>query len=300
MNNSNKDKLKRVIMYLQMNVIEARDLSGDPETLDAFVLGICGDVRFSTAIAPQTADPIWNEQFTLDMSSKKKKLILTVWDKDYVSNDIFLGHISLESGDIRPDGTPGWYPLEGRHGKNDQVSGEIRLSFVPGVKNAVETTENVLSKSEIKKSKNLVKSRVERAMLSGTLEVDLTSCELLDTPDELQRRLDWTSLDLGFNRYVSFPDLSMFEYLEKLWLTGNQIAEISPIIGTLPNLRFLYLNGNQLRTLPPEVGGLISLEYLDLSNNEILNLPAEIGLLTKLEELLIGGNSIRQCFFKML
>jgi hypothetical protein len=57
--------------------------------------------------------------------------LITVWDKDVFSDD-FLGHVVVDLSHVQLDGSGVWYKLLPRHGKKEKVTGEIRLSFVPG------------------------------------------------------------------------------------------------------------------------------------------------------------------------
>lgn len=99
------------------------------------------------------------------------------------------------------------------------------------------------------------------------------------------------SLDLGFNLFSIFPDITYmgFQFLEEFTLTGNRINVIPPTISLLSNLQTFNLNGNQIYELPPELGNVVSLTKLDISNNKLTSLFPEIGNLTNLQDLLVNG-----------
>lgn len=59
-----------------------------------------------------------------------------------------------------------------------------------------------------------------------------------------------TILDLSFNQFVQWPDLSPLVKLEELVLSGNLLVNISANITSLTTLRVLRLTGNQLVSLP--------------------------------------------------
>ena len=48
---------------------------------------------------------------------------------------------------------------------------------------------------------------------------------------------------------------------------------------------WLDLSGNQLSEVPPELGSLSSREWLDLSGNQLSGVPPELGSLSRLESL---------------
>lgn len=66
--------------------------------------------------------------------SHTSKLLITVWDKDLLSSDDFLGHVIVDVSKIKLDGSEAWFTLQPRHGRKEKVTGDICMSFVPGVK----------------------------------------------------------------------------------------------------------------------------------------------------------------------
>lgn len=52
-----------------------------------------------------------------------------MWSKQQDGGDLFLGLMSLDVNQLVLDDAAYWYPLQGRRGKNDVVSGEICLAF---------------------------------------------------------------------------------------------------------------------------------------------------------------------------
>jgi Leucine-rich repeat (LRR) protein len=100
-------------------------------------------------------------------------------------------------------------------------------------------------------------------------------------------------LDLSRQHLKELPDsLFLLVQLEELILAGNQLDQLSPMIGRLKNLRILELSNNRLHGLPPEIGKLTQLTHLFLNRNRIEALPPEISNLTQLAELSLWGNRI--------
>lgn len=51
------------------------------------------------------------------------------------------------------------------------------------------------------------------------------------------------NFNLGFNKFVSFPELDAFNYLEILDLNGNQITNFPATLNSLKTLKELSING---------------------------------------------------------
>jgi Leucine-rich repeat (LRR) protein len=100
-----------------------------------------------------------------------------------------------------------------------------------------------------------------------------------------------TRLDLN-NHNLRDEDIVYLRYmtdLTHLWLTGNQISDLSPLSG-LTNLRELYLSNNQISDLTP-LSGLTNLRILSLGRNQISDLAPLSGL-TNLTNLWLDSNQI--------
>jgi len=71
------------------------------------------------------------------------------------------------------------------------------------------------------------------------------------------------------------------------------IKTLSPIIGSLTELKVLTLNDNDLKELPDDVFTLTKLTRLEVKNNELVKLPENIGNLVYLRELDLRNNEFR-------
>ena len=80
--------------------------------------------------------------------------------------------------------------------------------------------------------------------------------------------------------------------VRRLDLSGNQLSEVPPELGSLSNLTHLYLYDNQLSGVPPELGSLSNLEWLWLQRNQLSDVPSELGSLSNLEWLHLSGNQL--------
>ena len=105
-----------------------------------------------------------------------------------------------------------------------------------------------------------------------------------DAVDLDLRSLNLASLPRAFDKVVNRT--------ERLFLGGNQLAELPEIIGEMSQLRVLELDDNSLTDLPDCVRLLTNLESLSLANNQLVVLPKTIGSLKKLKELRLDGNQL--------
>ncbi|KAG8133773.1 hypothetical protein E2320_011519, partial [Naja naja] len=101
-------------------------------------------------------------------------------------------------------------------------------------------------------------------------------------------------LNLGNNNFEEVPEqLKYLISLQKLYLFGNKISKMSPLIfDELKNLELLNLNKNQLSYLPPEICRLENLECVSLENNKLEKIPKEFCYLQNLHELHLSHNFI--------
>ena len=118
------------------------------------------------------------------------------------------------------------------------------------------------------------------------------------TPGEVRRRIakckeqrltelnlsDWNAPDE--EKLTSIPaETFELDWLEKLYLSYNQLSEIPDSITRLQNLSQLYLSYNQLRELPDSITRLQNLSQLYLSSNQLRELPDSITRLQNLSSL---------------
>eukprot|EP00775_Hariotina_reticulata_P003118 gene3118-3396_t len=101
-------------------------------------------------------------------------------------------------------------------------------------------------------------------------------------------------LDVAGNSIAALPDaeLPQFVQLQRLVLSNNALAHLSPGLGGLLALKYLALDCNRLSHLPPELGNLTRLETLLLQQNNLTSLPVSLGQLNLLKQLNISNNSI--------
>ncbi|MCY6493974.1 COR domain-containing protein [Leptolyngbya sp. GGD] len=112
------------------------------------------------------------------------------------------------------------------------------------------------------------KRRIQEALLSNEIGLDLSDLQLTTVPDELGQLVN----------------------LEVLILSNNQLTSVPAELGQLINLRGLDLSDNQLTTIPDELGQLVNLQLLVLSNNQLTTVPKFISCLSKLLGISLSDN----------
>ncbi|XP_075061207.1 volume-regulated anion channel subunit LRRC8A-like [Mixophyes fleayi] len=123
----------------------------------------------------------------------------------------------------------------------------------------------------------------------------LIHCHLDRIPSSVFSLVKLQMVDFSNNCLCSLVELASFQQLEKLeclCLSNNIISTIPPHIAKLASLERLYISSNQLTEISVAVFKLARLSYLDISNNEICTLPTEVGQLVGLEYLSIAHNRL--------
>ncbi|MBP5975210.1 leucine-rich repeat domain-containing protein [Brasilonema sp. CT11] len=131
---------------------------------------------------------------------------------------------------------------------------------------------------------------IDRAMVEGWRELDLSGQELTELPVEIGKLKQLESLILGKKvegyEYVGNRDL------EKV--SGNNLKTLPLELLGLPNLRKLDISGNPLESIPDVVTQILHLEELILIRVELTEIPDAIANLTNLTQLDLSYNKITQ------
>jgi hypothetical protein len=106
-------------------------------------------------------------------------------------------------------------------------------------------------------------------------KIDMSSNRLAALPPEIGKLKNLVSLDVKHNSLETLPpELGNCVNLEYLWLWGNKLTDITPVV-KLKKLRELYLKDNRLTTLP---AGIVTMKfnYIDLLGNKLCNLKGRL------------------------
>ena len=116
---------------LTVDIIEAKDLIPmDSNGLsDPYVIIECENQRFQSKYIPETLNPVWNEEFVINVESGLGDLKITVMDRDTLMPDDYEGEVSIPLSSLRDQmKNDKYYPLS-RNGEYSGKNGKIHLSL---------------------------------------------------------------------------------------------------------------------------------------------------------------------------
>lgn len=120
------------IMLERAEGLKNADLFGksDPYVLGEVLVGLRNPVLFRTGIVWNTLNPKWNQEIVLANIPKGTKIVLTVMDKDHLSEDDFLGEVQLDLPDKGPEMSPVQraYRLHNKGQPDKPVQGTLYLT----------------------------------------------------------------------------------------------------------------------------------------------------------------------------
>jgi hypothetical protein len=146
------------------------------------------------------------------------------------------------------------------------------------------------------------KAYVLAVVLMAAAFVHAQPSESLPLSDALAQELAVVRGILNANGFSAIAESSVCViregHVRELRLINPEVAKdgytvISPLIGTLSELRSLTIKNNSIHELPEELCNLHKLEELDLGNNELYSLPVAIGDLVYLKKLDVQHNELR-------
>ncbi|KAI5957977.1 hypothetical protein KGF57_002785 [Candida theae] len=163
-----------------------------------------------------------------------------------------------------------------------------RVSFNDRLKNAPSSSNADDQDDETKQEQRSIAYNKARTKILDAFEnvktvIDLQNMGLYEIPDEIK---DLNNLVI----IESFSEEASIEFPYQLYLTGNQLSQLSPSLFKFTKLQVLSLRRNKLKTIPPLIGKLENLIDLSLSSNKIEFLPYQILGLTKLSNFTAGPN----------
>lgn len=138
---------------------------------------------------------------------------------------------------------------------------------------------------EIEAIRKLLESEKEK-------KVEEAFNRIKNLPEAQYQEIALLAREYPFHCLAHELELSYFQHLKKLDLSGKDLYELSPMIGQMIHLQELNLSSNSLNDLPSELGSLMHLKQLDISFNEFTALPDCLEELSDLKELNAFCNNI--------
>ncbi|GLI65995.1 hypothetical protein VaNZ11_009689 [Volvox africanus] len=125
-------------------------------------------------------------------------------------------------------------------------------------------------------------------------ELELSSNDLTDLPDELEEFRYLRVLRLKYNQLKRIP--SVVYRLQQLMVfdvSGNKVAKVDEAVGHLTLLKELDVSGNEITVLPDSLAALPKLEVVQVENNRLEVLPDNLGELAAVIKMDLSTNNLR-------
>ncbi|XP_035230395.1 rab11 family-interacting protein 2-like [Stegodyphus dumicola] len=118
-----------------------------------------GKEKFQTSVKEKVSDPEWYEECDLTLIGRDSDVILTVFHRNVLGLDEFLGQTAISLRGIESFDRPftKWYPLKGKSGRSDDKQRgdlEVRIAFI--VRRCSDTQS--LNDLSFKKRRNSIKN----------------------------------------------------------------------------------------------------------------------------------------------
>ena len=139
----------------------------------------------------------------------------------------------------------------------------------------------------------IARDRIQEALRSRALALDLSTLGLTALPDSLGQLTQLQHLDVSDNGLRALPKaLGQLTDLSLLEVSGNRLTELPRSLEMLTKCKRLHLYRNQLERLPEFIGNLHELESLALASNPLHYLPESVSGLANLKSLSLAGTAM--------
>ncbi|GIY06700.1 hypothetical protein CDAR_578052 [Caerostris darwini] len=265
--------------HVQVTVQRARNLQnkGRKGTNDAFVLIQMGKEKFQTTVQEKSTDPEWYEECDLTLIGRDSDVTLTVYHRNILGLEEFLGQTSISLRGIENFDRPftKWYTLKGKAEKSEEKNRgelEVRIAFI--VRRCSDTQS--LNDLSFKKKKHSIKhfaasvghkiqklpsrsmslrnldprkrlERIKEKRISATSDLDPT---LEDSIDELDGPEDFNQIPMKchgslYSSTLSLPQSAMIttsiqeaESLEELPQAQEETGDMSDSSNSVESQNF--------------------------------------------------------------
>ena len=86
---------------LHITVLRGVDLKAmDWNNSDPYAKVTCNRKEFKTRVIKGSLNPEWNEKFEIDVTDPEARLMISIWDRDLVGSDDYMGAFEVRVGDV--------------------------------------------------------------------------------------------------------------------------------------------------------------------------------------------------------
>ncbi|KAJ1492099.1 C2 domain-containing protein [Baffinella frigidus] len=118
---------------LKVKVVKADDIIAADRggTSDAYAIVDFSGLKRQTQVVKKSLTPSWDETFEFECGRPNGRLLIEVYDYDWIGAHDFLGLVEVDLGTLAIEAlAEGWFDLMPRPGRSDVVAGRIYLSLI--------------------------------------------------------------------------------------------------------------------------------------------------------------------------
>jgi hypothetical protein len=118
---------------LKVKVVRADDILAADRggTSDAYAIVDFKGLKRKTQVIKKSLTPEWNETFEFECGRPQGRLLVELFDHDWIGSHDFLGLVEVDLGTLSIEAQfESWFDLMPRPGKTDMVSGRLLLSMI--------------------------------------------------------------------------------------------------------------------------------------------------------------------------
>lgn len=194
--------------HVQVTVQKARNLQskGRKGTNDAFALIQLGKEKFQTSIQSKSVDPEWFEECDLTLLGRDSDVMLTVYHRNALGLDEFLGQTSISLQGIESFDRPftKWYTLKGKSENSQEKNRgelEVRIAFIVQRSNNTQSLNDLsIAKKKKHSIKNLAASVGHKIQKLPSRSMSLRNFDPRKRLERLREKQEFGSQESGFTQ----------------------------------------------------------------------------------------------------
>ncbi|GFT91757.1 rab11 family-interacting protein 2 [Nephila pilipes] len=209
--------------HVQVTVQRARNLQnkGRKGTNDAFVLIQMGKEKFQTTIQEKATDPEWYEECDLTLIGRDSDVSLTVYHRNILGLEEFLGQTSVSLRGIESFDRPftKWYPLKGKTEKSEDKNRgelEVRIAFIVRRCSDTQSLNDLSFKKKKHSIKNLAASVGHKIQKLPSRSMSLRNLDPRKRLERIKEKRMSSPSELGSTEEDGFDELESSEEFNQI------------------------------------------------------------------------------------